>query len=85
MSEKLGSLHKEKDTLIILGDFIEKGPEILPLIDYLMELSQNKNVHILNGNCEWAILTWLEEYPYCKEYMLRVRYSIYHEIMNKLN
>lgn len=76
--------NKEKDTLIILGDFIEKGPEILPLIDYLMELSQNKNVHILNGNCEWAILTWLEEYPYCKEYMSRARYSIYHEIMNKL-
>lgn len=75
--------YSKEDTLIILGDFIEKGPEILPLIDYLMQLAQNKNVYIVKGNCEWAILTWLHEYPYCKEYMTKVRYSIYHEIMDR--
>ena len=45
----------EEDYLIILGDFLEKGTEILDTVHYVMELSQNERVFVLKGNCDRAI------------------------------
>jgi len=47
--------NEEEDYLIILGDFLEKGKEILDTIHYVMELSANDRVYVLKGNCDRAI------------------------------
>ncbi len=47
--------NENEDYLIILGDFLEKGVEILDTIHYVMELSKNERVFVLKGNCDRAI------------------------------
>lgn len=42
----------KEDYLFILGDFVEKGPQSLDTLHYVMELSENKNCFVLKGNCE---------------------------------
>ena len=42
----------KEDYLFILGDFVEKGPQSLDTLHYVMELSNNKNCYVLKGNCE---------------------------------
>jgi len=42
----------DKDELIIDGDFLEKGPDSLGTLRYVMELSKKGNVHALCGNCD---------------------------------
>ncbi len=42
----------DQDILIIVGDFLEKGPENLKTLRAMMELSMRDNVHIICGNCE---------------------------------
>jgi predicted phosphodiesterase len=42
----------KEDYLFILGDFVEKGPNSLDTLHYVMELSKEKNCHVLKGNCE---------------------------------
>ena len=40
------------DELIIDGDFLEKGPQCLETLRFIMALSQRGNVHALRGNCD---------------------------------
>ena len=47
--------NEEEDYLIILGDFLEKGTEILDTVHYVMELSKNERVYVLKGNCDRAL------------------------------
>lgn len=43
-----------QDTLILIGDLIEKGPESLKTVRYVMELcAHNQNVHVSMGNVEY--------------------------------
>lgn len=46
-----------KDKLVILGNYLNKGPMQLELMDYLMELSNaSKNVYVLYGKTEqWYV------------------------------
>jgi len=46
---------KPEDYLIILGDFINKGPNSLRTIHQMMELSKRPNTYILKGNHEHFI------------------------------
>ena len=47
----------EKDILIILGDFTEKGPSSLATLRYIMKLSEEYTVFTVCGNCDiWAPL-----------------------------
>lgn len=47
----------ERDILFILGDFVEKGPESLKTLRYIMALSKKYTVYTLCGNCDiWAPL-----------------------------
>lgn len=41
-----------EDLLFVVGDFLEKGPESLATLRYLMELSRAGNVYTLLGNCD---------------------------------
>lgn len=43
------------DYLIILGDFVEKGDQVLETIHYIQQLAQRERVFVLMGNCEWAL------------------------------
>lgn len=47
--------YNENDYLVILGDFVEKGDQVIETIHYIQQLSQNKRTFVLAGNCEWAI------------------------------
>jgi len=41
------------DHLVVIGDIINRGPNSLESLDYIMDLSENnKNVHVLMGNHE---------------------------------
>lgn len=44
-----------EDYLVIIGDFVEKGDQVLETIHFLMTLSQFPKCYILMGNCEWAL------------------------------
>ena len=44
-----------QDYLIILGDFVEKGDQVIETIHYIQELSKRDRVFVLMGNCEWAM------------------------------
>lgn len=44
-----------EDYLIILGDFVEKGDQVIETIHYVQELSKRDRVFVLMGNCEWAL------------------------------
>lgn len=48
------------DALIIVGDMIEKGPDSLGTLRYVMELAQQKNVFPMMGNVDLWRLTLLE-------------------------
>lgn len=64
----------ECDTLIICGDLLEKGPESLKTLRFVMELAKSKRVFCVSGNCDY----WDREidYPtpgtdaYLKKYLL---------------
>lgn len=64
-----------EDYLVIVGDFVEKGDQVIETIHYIKKLSQNKRVFILAGNCEWALdalLTVPELAPQIPQYLKRV-------------
>lgn len=52
--------YTSNDYLIILGDFVEKGDQVLDTIHYVRELDQNDKTYVLAGNCEWAMMALLE-------------------------
>ena len=47
----------ENDELIIDGDFLEKGPDSLGTLRYIMQLCRGGNVHVICGNCDdWCTI-----------------------------
>lgn len=42
------------DTLVVVGDLLEKGPENLATLRFAMSLAKNDNVFIVCGNCDRA-------------------------------
>jgi len=57
-------LHKVKytadDYLVIIGDFVEKGDQVIDTIHYVQQLDKNDKTFVLAGNCEWALSALLE-------------------------
>lgn len=62
------------DALVLLGDLYLKGSQPLATLDYIMALADTPHVHILRGNCDYAIAeyvpgatpaqaAWLEALP----------------------
>jgi len=52
-----------EDHLIIIGDFINKGPDSLPTLRKMMALTKRPNTYILKGNHEYFICHYLYEDP----------------------
>ena len=51
----------EKDTLIFIGDYIDRGSSNREVVDYVLQLKQEfKNVVCLLGNHEQMLLNYLE-------------------------
>ena len=40
------------DELVIVGDLLEKGPDSLATLRFVMELCEQGNVHVISGNCD---------------------------------
>lgn len=66
-AQKLGELigliaaNREKDTLIFIGDYIDRGSSNRDVVDYVLQLKKEfKNVVCLLGNHEQMLLSYLE-------------------------
>lgn len=49
------------DTVVFLGDYVDRGPNAKGVIDQILELSKRTNVIALKGNHEEMLLQFLEE------------------------
>ncbi|QFT87699.1 Serine/threonine-protein phosphatase 1 [Bacillus sp. THAF10] len=56
-----------QDKLILLGDYIDRGPQSLEVVEYVMELSEHENVVVLGGNHEDMFISFLEEPEFNEE------------------
>ena len=52
--------YTSEDYLIIVGDFVEKGDQVLDTIHFIQKLDKNERTYVLAGNCEWALSALLE-------------------------
>lgn len=76
------------DYLIILGDFVEKGDQVIETIHFIQQLDLNKRTYVLAGNCEWALDALLTVPELAKEipnYLKRVSSNgcirqVYHKL-----
>ena len=48
------------DSLVLLGDMLEKGQDSLPLLRHLMELSKTHTLYPVCGNCDGLVLRFFE-------------------------
>ncbi|GAU78583.1 metallophosphoesterase [Fusibacter sp. 3D3] len=68
---------KAEDLLIILGDFIEKGPQNIEMLYRAMLLEKRPNTFVLSGNCEsfvYQMITNAERQGMIKTYLDKVQY-----------
>ncbi|MFH0976764.1 MAG: metallophosphoesterase family protein [Spirochaetota bacterium] len=55
---KIKNLISDNDTLIFLGDYIDRGPDSYEVIEYLISLSKENNTIFLKGNHEDMLLKY---------------------------
>ena len=75
----------DEDELIIDGDFLEKGPDSLGVLRYVMGLCARGNAHAVCGNCDdWPIIFKADEKvdEMLLEYVLRKKTGILWEMCN---
>ena len=64
LNELLNQLAPQKDdTLVFLGDYIDRGLNSKEVINCLIELSKNTNCIFLKGNHEDLLLKVLQKFP----------------------
>ncbi len=57
----LASAHlSPDDLLVLLGDLLEKGPESLATLRFVMELSRTHQVFPVNGNCDDLVVGFVD-------------------------
>ncbi len=44
---------RDDDVIVFVGDLLEKGPDSLGTLRYVMELSREREVHAVCGNCDF--------------------------------
>ncbi len=74
------------DRLIIVGDFIEKGPDNLALLRKLMKQSQEEDVHLVMGNCDFTCKNVLYSYrlDFLRYILLMRKNSVLHEMEKEI-
>lgn len=75
-----------QDILILLGDLIEKGPQSIETLQYVIQLCKTHSVHVLRGNCDRLLFD--DSIP--DEWLFRFRNSwsgrtVTNEFAKKLN
>ncbi|HWS30429.1 MAG TPA: metallophosphoesterase, partial [Clostridia bacterium] len=72
----------DRDFLMLLGDYIEKGPENLATLHYVMELCKKPNVCALSGNCDtiWEDVRYERYHENLLRYMLWRKEGILNEM-----
>lgn len=77
-----------EDILIILGDFIEKGPQNIEMLYRAMLLKHRPNTYIISGNCEsfvYQMITNPERQSMIKQYLDKVPYpSLISDLYEKM-
>ncbi|MDI7743676.1 metallophosphoesterase [Lysinibacillus fusiformis] len=58
----------EEEQLVFLGDYLDRGPDSLKVVQKVMELSKDYDVVTLSGNHEQLFLGWLEKPEELSEY-----------------
>lgn len=78
--------YKENDILILLGDLIEKGNSSLQTLRYIIELSKDKEVHVVSGNCDtlWEDIKSKIDDENLLRYMIFRKNSILNEMCKEL-
>lgn len=54
--------YSEDDALIVIGDIIDKGPESLNTLRYVIELAKTREVYVLMGNVDIRVVNLLYTY-----------------------
>ena len=79
---------KDEDILIILGDFIEKGPQNIEMLYRAMLLQKRPNTYVLSGNCESFVhqmITNPERQSMIKMYLDKIKYpSLISDLYDKV-
>ncbi|MEA4821244.1 MAG: metallophosphoesterase [Erysipelotrichales bacterium] len=79
--------YRHKDILFILGDSIEKGPNSLEVIHFLMMLEKHNKVYFVKGNCDAILERDFNDDHKVKvmyRYLCAAKHSIWHEFFSKL-
>ena len=50
-----------EDILVLVGDLVEKGPDSLSTLRYIMELAGHNDVYCLRGNCDDLVCDFVRE------------------------
>lgn len=83
--EKAG--FSDADALVLDGDFLEKGPDSLGTLRYIMDLARGGSVYPLIGNCDsWSDVVDnadSEGYRRLLKYMLHTRYGLFYEMIGR--
>ena len=51
------------DVLILVGDLLEKGPQSLDTLRYVIDLAKTHEIHMVSGNCDWWVPLMFEVGP----------------------
>ncbi len=83
--EKVG--FNKEDYLFFAGDMIEKGPQSLKTLRYIMQLSKTHNVHAVCGNCDSVAAEIYDDRKHREilTYLLRRRKSLLNEMCESLS
>lgn len=63
MTQALTHWNRESETLVVLGDLIDRGPDSMKVVQTLMQLKKDypEKVVVLRGNHDYMFTTWLLE------------------------
>ena len=59
------------DVLVLLGDLVEKGPDSLATLRYIMDLAAENEVYCLRGNCDDLVTEFMDQQGPPPDFFLR--------------
>lgn len=62
--------NEQEEQLVFLGDYVDRGPDSLKVVQKVMELTENSGAIALCGNHEQLFLKWLQYPEKLKDYYL---------------
>lgn len=77
---------KGEDRLILLGDLVEKGPQNLQLVRFVMQQVESEDVHCITGNCDFVAKNIVYNYrlPFLKSVLSVRKNSLIHEMASEI-